>query len=259
MKLKDKVAIVTGGGSGIGRAICLHFMQEGARVLISDINLPAAQETVEMILKAGGNAGAIRTDVTKKDDVQTMAAEAGTHHGRIDILVNCAGTDKKGAITELSVETWDILMELNLKGTFLCTQAVMPAMIDQKYGRIVNIASMAGKTGEPLTSPYCASKFGVIGFTQSVALEVGKHNVTINAVCPGPVNTNLFKQSIAQFAALNSVSEQEYLQKVFIDPTPMGRVAEPEDVARAVVFLASDDAGFITGTTLNVSGGREMH
>lgn len=259
MKLKNKMAIVTGGGSGIGRAICLHLMQEGARVLISDINLPAAQETVEMIRKAGGEADAIKTDVTKKDDAQVMAAEAGTRHGRIDILVNCAGTDKKGAITELSVETWDMLMELNLKGTFLCTQAVMPAMIEQQYGRIVNIASMAGKTGEPLTSPYCASKFGVIGFTQSVALEVGKHNITINAVCPGPVNTDLFKQSIAQFAALNGVSEQEYLQKVFIDPTPMGRIAEPEDVARAVVFLASDDADFITGTTLNVSGGREMH
>ncbi len=259
MRLREKVAIVTGGGGGIGRSISLHLAQEGASVIVVDLNLRSAEETARQILDAGGGAKAIRADITEKKDVQAMAAEAGTLTGRIDILVNCAGTDKKGAITELSVETWDLLLDLNLKGTFLCTQAVMPTMIDQRYGRIVNIASMAGKTGEPLTSPYCASKFGVIGFTQSVALEVGKHNVTVNAVCPGPTNTELFKQSIAQFATLNDVSEQEYLQKVFIDHTPMGRVAEPEDVARAVVFLASDDAAYITGSTLNVSGGREMH
>ena len=259
MRLEGKVAIVTGGGSGIGRSISVHLAQQGAIVLIIDINMSGAEETVELVRRAGGEARAIRTDVTKKGDVQAMAAEARTSSGRIDILVNCAGTDKKGAVTELSVETWDMLMDLNLKGTFLCTQAVMPTMIDQHYGRIVNIASMAGKTGEPLTSPYCASKFGVIGFTQSVALEVGKHNVTINAVCPGPVNTELFKQSIAQFASINGVSEEDYLKKVFIDPTPMGRIAEPADVAHAVVFLSSDEAEYITGTTLNVSGGREMH
>jgi len=259
MRLKGKSAIVTGGGGGIGRSICVHLAREGARVMISDINLPAAEETVQLIRKAGGKARAFKTDITKEEDVRAMAAETKSVYGRIDILVNCAGTDKKGAITQLSVETWNLLLDLNLKGTFLCTQAVMQTMIDQRYGRVVNIASMAGKTGEPLTSPYCASKFGVIGFTQSVALEVGRHNVTVNAVCPGPVNTELFQQSIAQFAKLNGVSEQEYLQKVFIDPTPMGRIAEPADVARAVVFLASDEAEYITGSTLNVSGGREMH
>lgn len=260
MRLLGKVAIITGGGGGIGRSVSIHFAQEGAKVIVSDINMGSAEDTVKLIREAGGEAGAVKTDITNKDEALAMAAETiKLYGGRIDILVNCAGTDKKGAITDLSVETWDMLMNLNLKGTFLSTQAVIGTMIDQQYGRIVNIASMAGKTGEAMTSPYCASKFGVIGFTQSVALEVGKHNVTINAVCPGPVNTDLFKQSIAQFAGLNGVSEKEYLQKVFIGPTPLGRIAEPGDVARAVVFLASDDAEFITGTTLNVSGGREMH
>ncbi len=136
---------------------------------------------------------------------------------------------------------------------------VVPMMIEQHYGRVVNIASMAGKTGEPFTSPYCASKFGVIGFTQSVALEVGKHNVTINAICPGPVDTELIRKSVAQSAKIKGMSPEDFMQEFFIDPTPLGRIAKPSDVAKAVVFLASDDAEFITGSTLNVSGGREMH
>jgi NAD(P)-dependent dehydrogenase (short-subunit alcohol dehydrogenase family) len=150
-------------------------------------------------------------------------------------------------------------MALNLKGVFLCTQAVTAHMIKNRYGRIVNISSMAGKTGEPFTSPYCTTKFGVIGFTQAVALEVGKHNITINAVCPGPVDTELIVKSISQSAAIKGVSFEEYKQNFFIEPTPLGRMAKPADVARAVVFLASDEAEFITGSTLNVSGGREMH
>ncbi len=259
MRLKDRIAIVTGGGQGIGRAIAEHIAREGGKVVVSDIDLPAARETVEKIHGQGGEAHEVKTDVTRKADVQAMAAEAKKTYGRIDILVNNAGTDKKGAITELSEETWEMLMDLNLKGVFLCTQAVMPAMIEQRYGRIVNISSMAGKTGEPLTSPYCAAKFGVIGFTQAVALEVGKHNVTINAVCPGPVNTELIQKSVAQSAAIKGVSPEQFLQEFFVDPTPLGRIAEPADVARAVVFLASDEAEFITGSSLNVSGGREMH
>jgi len=135
----------------------------------------------------------------------------------------------------------------------------MPTMIDQRYGRIVCIASMAGKTGEPLTSAYCATKFGVIGFTQAVAQEVGQYNVTINAVCPGPVDTELIRKSVSQSAAIKGVSPEEFMQQFFVVPTPLGRIAKPADVANATVFLASDDAEFITGSTLNVSGGREMH
>jgi len=259
MKLEGRVAIVTGGGSGIGRGICRQIAKEGGKVVVCDIDAESAAATVASITEDGGEATSLKTDVTKKSEVRKMVEESRTKYGRIDILVNNAGTDIKGAITELKEETWDMLMALNLKGVFLCTQAVMPVMIEQHYGRVVNIASMAGKTGEPFTSPYCASKFGVIGFTQSVALEVGKHNVTINAICPGPVDTELIRKSVAQSAKIKGMSPQDFMQEFFIGPTPLGRIAKPSDVAKAAVFLASDDAEFITGSTLNVSGGREMH
>jgi len=259
MRLEGRVAIVTGGGNGIGRSICQHIATEGGKAVVCDIDSASAAATVASITEDGGEAIPMETDVTKKSEVQRMVEETRKKFGRIDVLVNNAGTDKKGAITDLPEETWDMLMSLNLKGVFLCTQAVMPVMIEQHYGRVVNISSMAGKTGEPLTSPYCATKFGVIGFTQSVALEVGKHNVTINAVCPGPVDTELIRKSVAQSAAIKGMNPEDFMQEFFIGPTPLGRIAKPSDVAKAVVFLASDDAEFITGSTLNVSGGREMH
>jgi 3-hydroxybutyrate dehydrogenase len=259
MRLTDRVAIVTGGGSGIGRSTCVNMAQEGAKVAVPDIDLQAAEETVALIKKDGGEAKAFKMDVTQKSEVQTTITAVLEAYGKIDILVNNAGTDIKGSITELAEDTWDKLMDINLKGVFLCTQAVTPAMIERRYGRIVNISSMAGKTGEPLTSPYCATKFGVIGFTQSVALEVGKHNITVNAVCPGPVDTDLIRQSVAQSAKIKGMQPEDFMQQFFIDPTPLGRIAQPVDIARAVIFLASDEAEFITGSTLNVSGGREMH
>jgi NAD(P)-dependent dehydrogenase (short-subunit alcohol dehydrogenase family) len=259
MKLQDRVAIVTGGGAGIGRSVCVNMVKEGAKVVVADIDQAAAQETADRIKKEGGHALAIKTDVTQKPDTQALAETTLKTYGKIDILVNNAGTDIKGAITELTEKTWDTLMNINLKGVFLCTQAVSHSMIERRYGRIVNISSMAGKTGEPLTSPYCATKFGVIGFTQSVALELGKHNITVNAVCPGPVDTDLIRQSVAQSAKIKGMAPEDFLQEFFIDPTPLGRIAQPVDIARAVIFLASDDAEFITGSTLNVSGGREMH
>ena len=235
------------------------MVKEGAKVVVADIDQAAAQETADIIKKEGGDALAIKTDVTQKPDAQAMADAALKTYGKIDILVNNAGTDIKGAITELAEDTWDTLMSINLKGVFLCTQAVSHSMIERGYGRIVNISSMAGKTGEPLTSPYCATKFGVIGFTQSVALELGKHNITVNAVCPGPVDTDLIRQSVAQSAKIKGMEPEAFLQEFFIKPTPLGRIAKPADVARAVIFLASDEAEFITGSSLNVSGGREMH
>jgi NAD(P)-dependent dehydrogenase (short-subunit alcohol dehydrogenase family) len=180
-------------------------------------------------------------------------------YGKIDILFNNAGTDIKGHITEIKEETWDFLMALNLKGTFLCTQAVARPMIERKYGRIINMSSMAGKTGEPLTSAYNTTKFGVIGFTQSVALDLGPHNITVNAVCPGAVATELHKKSVAQSAAIKGMTPEAFLQEFFIGLTPLGRMAQPLDVAQAVSFLASDEASFITGSSLNVAGGREMH
>jgi len=201
----------------------------------------------------------VPTDVTSAEEVNNMVTETIAHFGSVHILVNNAGTDIKGGITELTEATWDKLLDLNLKGTFLCTQAVMSEMRKNKYGRVVNISSMAGKTGEAFTSPYCASKFGVIGFTQSIALEVGKDQITINAVCPGPVDTDLIKKSVTQSARLSGRTYDEELAEKFLKLTPLGRLAQPSDIASAVAFLASDEASYITGATLNVSGGREMH
>lgn len=259
MKLKDKTGLVTGGGSGIGRGICLKFAKEGARVVIADINMAGAEETLQLVKEIGGEAICIKADVTSLEDTENMVAVTVKEFGSIDILVNNAGTDIKGAIQDYPVEQWDLLMSLNLKGVFLSTQAAVKRMLDQKYGRIVNISSMAGKTGEAFTSPYCTTKFGVIGFTQSIALELGESNITANAVCPGAVETDLIKQSVSGTAELNNRSYEEELYEKFIKQTPLGRVAQPSDIANAVAFLASDEASFITGSTLNVSGGREMH
>jgi NAD(P)-dependent dehydrogenase (short-subunit alcohol dehydrogenase family) len=233
--------------------------KEGAKIAIPDVNADAAKQTVDMIKRDGGEAMGLRVDVTKKPEVQGMVNDVLKAYGQIHILVNNAGIDIKGAVTELEESTWDKIMDLNLKAVFLCTQAVLPSMIEQRYGRIVSISSMAGKTGEPFTSPYCASKFGVIGFTQAVALEAGKYKISVNAVCPGPVETELIKESVSQAAKLKDMDPEEFFQSFYIDPTPLGRIARPLDVARAVIFLVSEDAEFITGTTLNVSGGREMH
>ena len=259
MRFSDKVAIVTGGANGIGREIASQLAGEGASVVVGDLDITLARKTVSDITRGGGIAIAVETDVTNRESVRSMVKEAIDFGKRIDLLVNNAGTDIKGSILELTQETWDFLMALNLRGVFLCTQAVAEQMIKQKYGRIVNISSMAGKSGEAFTSPYCATKFGVIGFTQSVALELGKDNVTINAVCPGAVETELIKKSISQTAALGGRTYEEEMFEKFIKLTPLGRMAKPDDVAKAVAFLASDDAAFITGSSLNVSGGREMH
>lgn len=259
MRLKDRVAIVTGGGGAIGRIICRTFAEEGGKVAVNDIDVGAAHETIATSSQHLNESIAIGADITQKDEVQSMVSEVLNSFGHIDILVNNAGTSQISSIIELEEEVWDRIMNLNLKGVFLCTQAVMPTMIDRHYGRIVNIASQAGKTGEAFNSAYSASKFGVIGFTQSIAQEVGKYNITVNAVCPGAVETKLLLDSLPQSAQDRGMSTEEFLQSFFINQTPMGRLAQPIDVARAVVFLVSNEADYISGSTLNVTGGREMH
>lgn len=259
MNLKDRVAIVTGGGMGIGRGIVMELAEQGARVIVADINEGAAQQTAGDVKSAGGDAVAFHADVTDKASTIAMAQFAIDSFGHIDILVNNAGADIKGAVWEFSEKDWDFLMTLNLKGVFLATQAVVKHMMVRKSGRIINMSSMAGKSGEPFTAPYCTTKFGVIGFTQSIALELGEYNVTVNAVCPGAVETDLFRRGVTGSAKANNRTYEEELQEKFISLTPLGRMTTIEDVAKGVAFFASDDARFITGTSLNVSGGREMH
>jgi len=259
MRLENKVAIVTGGGGSIGREIALELAREGAIVTVVDLDQAKAESTLMMIKVSGGRGKALTVNVTSKQETIRMADLVNKEFKSIDILVNCAGTDIKGSIIDLPESTWDFLMNLNLKGVFLCTQAVAGIMVAKQSGRIINISSIAGKTGEPFTSPYCATKFGVIGFTQSVAMELGKDGITVNAVCPGPVESDLIKKSIEQSAKLNKKTYEQELYDKFLSSTPIGRMAKPGDIAKAVVFLASDDAAFITGSTINVSGGKEVH
>jgi len=259
MRFSDRVAVITGGGGGIGRAISLNLGREGATVVAADIDPQTAEETARLVIRDGGQALAIEVDITRKQSVQALVAEVLRAYGKVDILVNNAGIDIKGAVVDLEESSWDKILDINLKGMFLVTQAVLPFMIAIRYGRIVNMSSMLGRTGKAYSSPYCASKFGVIGFSQAVALEVGKFGITVNVVCPGPVDTEMIRQSIAQSAQLQGVTCEEFLQTYFINQTPLGRIAQPTDVAHAVVFLVSDEAAFITGSALNVSGGREMH
>ena len=258
-KLENRVAIVTGGGMGIGKGIVKELASCGAKVVIADINFDMARQTAQEIVSSGGEAVALHTDVTDRESTIAMAQYTVDTYGHIDILVNNAGADIKGSVWEFDEKDWDFLMTLNLEGVFLSTQAVVKHMITRRSGRIINMSSMAGKSGEPFTAPYCTTKFGVIGFTQSIALELGDHNITVNAVCPGAVETDLFKRGVTGSAKANNRTYEEELQEKFIRLTPLGRMTTIEDVAKGVAFFASDDAAFITGTSLNVSGGREMH
>ena len=255
MKLKDKVAIITGSAEGIGKAIALEFSQQGAKVVVADVNEELAQKTASEI---GDSAFPVTVDVTNWVQVTQMVEKGVTHFGRVDILVNNAGIVRKGWVKDLSEEVWDEVIKINLKGTFLCSKAVLPEMIKNNYGRIIVISSIAGKQGEAAGSAYCSSKFGQLGFTQALALEVAKHNITVNAICPGPIPTTLGEYGIREDAKLRGQDPDEF-RDFFISRTPFGVQGTPEQVARMAAFVASDDCDFTTGSAFNCSGGIIMH
>jgi 2-hydroxycyclohexanecarboxyl-CoA dehydrogenase len=250
MKLKDKATIVTGGASGIGRAITEACAREGARVAVVDLNAAGARETVAAIEKAGGTAAAWPLDITDVAAVDRMVGEVAAHWGGVHVLVNCAGWDKPMKFVDTTPEFWDKILGINLKGPIACMRAVLRVMIPQEYGKIVTISSDAGRVGSTGEAVYSAAKGGLIALTKTVAREVARHHINVNCVCPGPSDTPLFRN---EFAAA-SPKLAESLKRVI----PWGRLGVPEDIAPAVVFLASDDAGFITGQTLSVSGGLTM-
>jgi 2-hydroxycyclohexanecarboxyl-CoA dehydrogenase len=247
VKLKDRAAIVTGGASGIGRAICEALAREGARVAVLDVNESAAHETVATIERAGGAAVAHRVDVTDVAVVDGTVDAIAARWGGLHVLVNCAGWDKPMPFVETTPEFWDRILAVNLRGPLACTRAALRHMIKAQYGKIVTIASDAGRVGSTGEAVYSAAKGGLIAFTKTVAREVARHRINVNCVCPGPSDTPLFQKEFAE----KSPKLAESLKRVI----PWGRLGIPEDVAPAVVFLASDDAGFITGQTLSVSGG----
>jgi len=255
MKLEGKIAIVTGAAEGIGMAIAKGFIEEGAKVVLADINGPLVQKTAAGL---GDRAAAVKVDVTRWEEVTHLIQDTIRMHGRIDILVNNAGVVRKGWVKDLPESVWDEVITTNLKGTFLCSKAVLPTMLGQKYGRIINISSIAGKQGEAAGSAYCSSKFGQIGFTQCLALEVARDNITVNAICPGPIPTTLGEYGIREDAKLRGQDPDEFRQW-FLDRTPLGAQGTPEQVARMSVFVASDDCDFTTGSAFNCSGGIIMH
>jgi 3-hydroxybutyrate dehydrogenase len=253
-RLDGRIAIVTGAGGGIGAAIATAFAAEGAKVVIADLNEDASRRVAGAL---GDNSMAMRTDVTNAADIAELVRATIERFGRVDILVNNAGIIRKAFVKDMAEELWDQVLDINLKATFLCSKAVLPAMIDANRGRIINIASIAGKVGEPTASAYSAAKFGVIGFTRSLALEVAKHDILVNAICPGPIPTSLGQQGWREGAHVEGMSLDRVMERVN-SRSPLGRLGTVEQVARMALFVASDDCDFTTGSAFNVDGGIVM-
>jgi len=246
MSLNGKVAIVTGAAQGIGRTIAEWLAQDGADIAVVDVDPGRAQETIEAIRKLGRRTLNIKVNVADWNDVKAMTDQVLKEWGKIDILVNNAGITRDGLLMRMKEEDWNLVLQVNLNGTFHCTKAVMQPMTKQRYGRIVNIASIVGVMGNAGQANYAASKAAVIGFTKTVAREYASRSVTVNAVAPGFIDT-------AMTQGLSS-DVKDLLQKQI----PLGRLGQSSDVAAAVRFLASDEAAYITGQVIHVNGGMLM-
>lgn len=243
--LKDKVAFVTGAGRGIGRAIARRLAAEGARVAVTDLDESAARGTA---VEIGAPSIALCADVANSAQVRSAVADCEKRLGPIDILVNNAGWDKIEPFVQSREETWEKVIAINLKGPIICARAVLDGMIARGRGRIVSIASDAGRVGSTGEAVYSGAKAGIIGFSKTLAREVARYHINVNVVCPGPTGTPLLKQAM----------QDSRLMESLVRAVPFKRLAEPEEIAAAVTFLASDDAAFITGQTLSVSGGLTM-
>lgn len=244
MRFEGRIALITGGGSGIGAATSRRLAAEGARVVVADINAAAARDVAAEI-----DGTAVEMDVADAASVRAAAEQTGP----IDILVNNAGTDIPGFFVNTNEETWDFVIAVNLRGTLSVTRAYLPAMHERGRGAIVNVASEAGRTGSQLSCSYSAAKAGVIGFTKAIARESARFGVRCNAVAPGPIDTPLLNAAPEVMGELGT-----RLKQGMIDATVMRRLGTPDEVAAGIAFLASDDASFVTGQTLGISGGLSM-
>jgi NAD(P)-dependent dehydrogenase (short-subunit alcohol dehydrogenase family) len=247
--LQDKIAIVTGGGTGIGRIIAREMAKVGAHIVVASRNPDHLNPAAEEIQQLGRQSLAVTVDVRVPEQVDTLARATMDKFGRIDILVNNHGALFQCAVEDLSPGGWNAIIGINLTGVFLCSRAVGKVMIQQKRGKIVNIVSIAGFYGSPMTAPYGAAKAGVINFTKSLAMEWSKHNIYVNAVAPGPILTESGRDLLWSSPEL----QQKMRQQV-----PLGRYGEPEEIANAVIFLASAASSYITGETLYVDGGPSL-
>ncbi len=259
MKLKNKVALVTGAAKSksIGRAVALEFAKEGADIVIADILEKDGNDTCEVIKKIERNCLFLKTDVSKTEDVQKMVDDAIKRFGKIDILANVAGISRAGKIVDVEENDWDAVMNINLKGVFLCSKYVGKQMIKQKNGKIINMSSIAGKRAENSNVPYCASKSGVISITEGMAQEMAPYRINVNAICPGATDTVLMEQVFIERGPVLGISQDE-CRKRFERGIPLGRMAKPEEIGKLAVFIASKDSDYITGQAYNISGGLEL-
>jgi acetoin reductase-like protein len=269
--LIDKVAIVTGSGNGIGKAVALRLTHEGADIIVADVDIKSAEKTVREILDTGRKVIAYSIDLANISQIQPMVEQVVNEFGRIDILVNAAGVALTKPFLEMTEDQWDHVLDTNLKGTVFCIQAVAAQMIkqipeeikeagraDRSYGKIVNFSSISGRRGRALQTAYAASKAAIISVTQSAALALSAYNINVNAIAPSIVPTPMWEQIDKDYSRILG-KEPGRSMKDFIEQIPLKRAAHPEDIAAAVTFLCSSDSDYITGQTLNVDGGFEMN
>ena len=250
--MTTRVALVTGGASGIGREICLALAADDRRVAVADINADGAAETAALVSEAGGEAIAVTMDITDSDSVAQGHLQTVDELGPVDVLVNVAGWDEFHKFVDTDEAFWDRIIEINYKGMLRTCHACVPGMIERGWGRIVNIASDAGRVGSSLEAVYSGAKGGTIAFSKTLAREVARKGVTVNVVCPGPTDTPLLAEIVG------TDTDSERVIGAMANAVPMKRVGQPAEVAPAVVYFASDGAGFTTGQTLSVSGGLTM-
>ena len=251
-RFEGKTVVVTGGGGGIGGATCRRFAKEGAKVAVLDLDQAAADRVAGEIRAAGGSAQGFRCDITKRDEVDAAIAGVTAQLGPIDVLVNNAGWDVFRPFLKTDAPLWDKIIAINLVGALNMHHAVLPGMVERRRGRIVNVASDAARNGSSGEAVYAACKGGLVSFSKTIAREHSRHGITVNVVCPGPTDTALF----ADYK--EGAGNPEKLVQAFERAIPLGRIGQPEDLPGAILFFASDDAGYVTGQVLSVSGGLSM-
>lgn len=244
-----RVAFITGAGRGMGREIALTFSKKGYAVVVTDVNEDNANETVKLVQDSGGDAFAVLCDVTKLENVEAAVEKVKAHYGKIDVLVNNAGWDKIEPFLKSEPSTWETIIGINLMGQIHTCKAILPLMIDNSYGKVINIASDSGRVGSSGEAVYSAAKGGVISLTKTLAREMARHQINVNVIAPGPADTPLFKE-IGEY--------NKGITEALVKAIPFRRLAQPSDIANAVAFLASDEAEYITGQTLSVNGGLAM-
>jgi NAD(P)-dependent dehydrogenase (short-subunit alcohol dehydrogenase family) len=254
MRLANKGALITGAGTGIGRATALRFAQEGAKVVAQDVNADAAQETVQLIKKVAGEAASIGGDVTSSADAAAMVKMAVDTYGRLDVLFNNAGIWRGGTILDISEDDWDRTMNVNVKGIYLVSKYAVQQMMRQEGGSIINAASVAALRGSPMSAAYNASKGAVLLLTKCMALDFGRYGIRVNCICPGVIDTQMADQLLT-YRSLGDDDRKQALLETYEARHTVGRFGQPEEVAKVVVFLASDESSFVSGAAWPVDGG----